>query len=159
MSSIDFAQIEIERAHYDNLFDPITGLANGWMLLIDRLEVALARSVRTGYIVAVFVLDRPRLLSDERIDFGYAVQSLRRQLRSDDTLAKIGDDRLVIVCTDLVDDAEAATFARRIMNDSGVSCSLGVALSGPGDTSSLLLARGVAAAKQAFEDEPRAPVG
>ena len=40
MPSIDYAQIEIERAHYDNLFDPITGLPTGWLLLIDRLEVA-----------------------------------------------------------------------------------------------------------------------
>jgi GGDEF domain-containing protein len=159
MPSIDFAQIEIERAHYDNLFDPISGLPTGWMLLFDRLEMALARSRRTGYVVAVFVLDRPRLLSEERIDFGYAVQSLRRQLRDDDTLAKIGEDRLVIVCADIVDDAEAATFARRIVHDSGVTCSLGVALSSAGDSSSLLLARAVAAATREFEDEPQASVG
>jgi GGDEF domain-containing protein len=159
MSSIDFAQIEIERAHYDNLFDPITGLPTGWMLLFDRIEVALARAERTGSLVAVFVLDRPRLLSEERIDFGYAVRNLRQQLRRDDTLAKIGEDRLAIVVADIVDDAEAATFARRIMNDSGVTCALGVALSSAGDSSSLLLARGVAAATVEFEDEPQASVG
>jgi GGDEF domain-containing protein len=159
MTSIEIAQLGMERGHYENLFDPITGLPTGWMLLIDRLEVALARSQRTGSLVAVFVLDRPRLLSEERIDFGYAVKSLRRQLRSDDTLAKIGDDRLVIMCADIADDAEAAAFARRIMNDSGVSCSLGVALGRAGETSDQVLARGIAAATRDFEQEPHVHVG
>lgn len=159
MASIDLAQVSMERAHYDNLFDPITGLPTGWVLLIDRLEMALARSRRTGSLVAVFVLDRPRLLSDERIDFGYAIQSLRRQLRSDDTLAKIGEDRLVIVCADVVDDAEAAAMALRIVHDSGVTCSLGVALGGASDTSDQVLARGIAAATAEFADEPHAAVG
>jgi GGDEF domain-containing protein len=159
MTSIDLAQLAMERGRYENLFDPVTGLPTGWTILIDRLEVALARTERTGSLVAVFVLDRPRLLSDERIDFGYAVQSLRRQLRSDDTLAKIGDDRLAIVCTDIADDAAAASFALRIVNDSGVTCSLGVALGGSGETSDQLLARGIAAATREFEDEPHASVG
>jgi GGDEF domain-containing protein len=158
MTSIDLAQLGMERAHYNNLFDPVTGLPTGWLLLIDRLEVALARTERTGSLVAVFVLDRPRLLSDQQIDFSYAVRNLRRQLRSDDTLAKIGDDRLVIVCTDIADDAEAATFALRIVNDSGVTCSLGVALGGAGTSSDELLARGIAAAKANLADEPQASV-
>jgi GGDEF domain-containing protein len=152
MTTIDFAQLGIERAHYNNLFDPVTGLPTGWALLIDRMEVALARTRRTGSLVAAFVLDKPRLAHEER--FGGVVQSLRSQLRSDDTLAKIGDDRYVIMCADIADDAEAASLARRIINGSGVICSLGVALSIAGDSSDQLLARAIAAATVELEDEP-----
>jgi GGDEF domain-containing protein len=152
MSSIDYAQVGIERAHYHNLFDPVTGLPTGWTLLIDRLEMALARSRRTGYLVAVFVLDKPRLSTDER--FGGVVHALRMQLRSDDTLARIGDDRLVIMCTDIIDDAQAAILARRIISDARVTCCLGVALGGPADSSDQVLARGIAAATVEFQDEP-----
>ncbi len=152
MSSIDFAQLGIERARYDSLFDTVTGLPNGWALLIDRLEIALARSRRTGSLVAVFVLDTPRLFREERFDG--VVANLRRQLRMDDTLARIGADRLVIVCTDIADDAEAARLARHMIHDAGVICSLGVALSDIDDTSDQLLARGIVAATREIPDEP-----
>jgi GGDEF domain-containing protein len=151
MTTIDLAQVGIERAHYNNLFDPVTGLPTGWTLLIDRLEIALARSRRTGYLVALFVLDKPRLSSEER--FGGVVESLRRQLREDDTLARLGDDRLAILCTDIIDDAEAARLARHIISDVGVTCSLGVALGVPGDTSDTVLARAIGAATTAFAEE------
>jgi GGDEF domain-containing protein len=151
MSSIDFAQIGIERARYDSLFDAVTGLPNGWALLIDRLEVALARCRRTGSLVAVFVLDEPRLFCEGRFDG--VVASLRAQLRIDDTLARIGDHRLVIVCTDIADDAEAARLARHMIHDAGVICSLGVALGGADDSSDELLARGIVAATQEIPHE------
>ncbi len=151
MSSIDFAQLGAERANYANLFDPVTGLPTGWALVFDRLEVALARCHRTGSLVAAFVLDKPRLPSEER--FGGVVRSLREQLRSDDTLARIGQDRLVIVCTDITDDVEAASIARRIINGSGVICSLGVALGGAGDASDELLGRAITAAATRIRDE------
>jgi GGDEF domain-containing protein len=151
VTSIDFAQIGSERANYEHLFDPVTGLPTGWVLLIDRIEVGLARCRRTGSLVAVFVLDRPHL-PEER--FGGVVERIRRQLRSDDTLAKIGPDRLVIVCTDVADDAEAAGLARHIINEAGVICSLGVALGGADDTSADLLFRGVRAATEVILDLP-----
>jgi GGDEF domain-containing protein len=151
MSIIDLAQVGIERAHYNNLFDPVTGLPTGWVLLIDRLEMALARCRRTGNFVALFVLDKPRLSSDAA--FPAVVQALRLQLRGDDTLARIGDDRLAIMCTDVADDSAAAFLARRLINDAGVTCSLGVALGGPGDSSDQLLARGIAAATEEFHDD------
>jgi GGDEF domain-containing protein len=144
MTSIDFAQLGIERAHYDSMFDAVNGLPHGWALLLDRLEVALARSRRTGSLVAVFVLDEPRLFTE--VQFDRVVASLRAQLRVDDTLARIGDRRLVIVCTDVVDDAEAARLARHMIHDAGVICALGVALSNADDSSDQLLARGIVAA-------------
>jgi GGDEF domain-containing protein len=147
MSSVDFAQLGIEWAAYDSLFDRITGLPNGWALLIDRLEVALARSRRTRTLVAVFVLDRPRLFGDEL--FGKVVTNLRAQLRPDDTLARIGPHRLAILCTDINNDDEAAQLVRRILHDSGVICTLGIALSRRPDTSGALLTRAIVAATEA----------
>jgi GGDEF domain-containing protein len=152
MTSIDFAQLGIERAHYDSMFDAVNGLPHGWALLLDRLEVALARCRRTGSLVAVFVLDEPRLFTE--VQFDRVVASLRAQLRADDTLARIGDHRLVIVCTDVADDAEAARLARHLIHDAGVICSLGVALGNADDSSDQLLARGiVAATEDIFVDE------
>jgi GGDEF domain-containing protein len=153
MSSLELVQLAAERTNYNNLFDPVTGLPAGWMLLIDRLEVALARCRRTGLLVAVFVLDNPRVSSDDGFGLVGVVRRLRDQIRSDDTLARIGKDRLVVVCTDVADDAEAACLARHVINDAGVSCSLGVALGGMGESSDGLLERGIRSATAVMADE------
>jgi GGDEF domain-containing protein len=146
MSSIDLAQLGIEWTRYGSLFDEGTGLPTGWGFLFDRLEVALARTRRMGTLVAVFVLDEPRLPTEHR--FEQVVTSLRAQLRAGDTIARIGEHRLAIVCTDIRRDDEAAQLARRMLSDAGVLCMLGVALGDADDTSDQLLARGIVAATQ-----------
>jgi len=145
-STIDLAQLGIEWARYGSLFDEGTGLPTCWGFLFDRMEVALARTRRTGTLVAVFVLDEPRLSGEHR--FEHVVASLHAQLRAGDTIARIGDHRLAIVCTDIRDDDEAAQLVRRMLSDAGVICTLGVVLGDADDTSYQLLARGIIAATQ-----------
>jgi len=146
MTSIDLAQLGIEWTRYGSLFDQATGLPTGWGFLFDRLEVALARSRRTDTLVAIFVLDEPRLYGEHR--FEHVVAALHEQLRDGDTIARIGPHRLVVVCTDIGRDEEAAQLARQMLNDAGVICTLGVALGDADETSDQLLARGIVAATQ-----------
>jgi GGDEF domain-containing protein len=146
MSSIDLAQLGIEWTRYRSLFDECTGLPSGWGFLFDRLEVALARTRRTGTLVAVLVLDQPHLSTEHR--FEHVVESLRAQLRAGDTIARIGEHRLAVVCTDIHRDDEVAQLARQMLSDAGVICTLGVALGDADDTSDQLLARGIQAATQ-----------
>jgi GGDEF domain-containing protein len=146
MTSVELAQLGIEWTRYGSLFDQATGLPTGWGFLFDRLEVALARTRRTGTLVALFVLDEPRLFREHR--FEEVVVSLQAQLRAGDTIARIGDHRLAIVCTDISGDDEAAQLARRMLYDAGVICTLGVALGDADDTSDQLLTRGIVAATE-----------
>jgi GGDEF domain-containing protein len=58
MTSVDMGWLEIERARYEMLLDPLTGLPR-WGLLLDRTAVALARARRSGTTVAIFVIEDP----------------------------------------------------------------------------------------------------
>jgi GGDEF domain-containing protein len=153
MSSVELTQLGIEWTRYGSLFDQATGLPSGWGFLFDRLEVALARTRRTGTLVALFILDEPRLSIEHR--FEDVVSSLRAQLRAGDTIARIGEHRLVIVCTDILRDEEAAQLARQVLADAGVICTLGVVLGGPDDESDQLLARGIAALTPRINSDDR----
>jgi GGDEF domain-containing protein len=143
-TSIDLAQLGIEWTRYTSLFDQATGLPSGWGFLFDRIEVALARSHRTGTRVAVLVLDDARLYGEHRFD--QVVAALQPQLRAGDSICRIGPLRLAVICSDIERDDEVALLARRMLNDAGVICQLGVALDQPGDTGDQLLARGIRAA-------------
>ena len=149
----DLAQLELQRRAYDHLIDRMTGLPK-WGLLIDRTQMALARAARTEMHVAVFVLDQPRL-GDRRhlADPGLVpvVQSLRTRLRPDDTIARIGDLRLAVLCNDVRADADAANIMRRMLVDVGVSCRMGVALGSAGETAEQLLGAALLSATERVE--------
>ncbi len=138
--------------------DPLTGLP-GKVLIHDRIEVALARSTRTGQRVGLLLLD---------LDFFEVVntsvgpdiadrilQSLAERLQSSirpgDTIGRMGEDEFVVLCEhfDRLDDAEQ--FANRLLRvvddpfpidgaEWFVSVSIGIALARPSLTtpSSLL---------------------
>ena len=138
--------------------DPLTGLP-GKVLVHDRIEVALARSTRTGQRVGLLLLD---------LDFFEVVntsvgpdiadrilQSLAERLQSSirpgDTIGRLGEDEFVVLCEhfDRLDDAEQ--FANRLLRvvddpfpidgaEWFVSVSIGIALARPSLTtpSSLL---------------------
>jgi diguanylate cyclase (GGDEF)-like protein/PAS domain S-box-containing protein len=98
-------QRQLDRiAHYDSL----TSLPNR-VLLVERLQQAMARSQRQGRSLAVVYidLDNFRAVNDRHghmvgddLLIGIA-QRLREELRDGDILARIGSDEFVMVLTDL----------------------------------------------------------
>ncbi|MDQ6617641.1 MAG: PAS domain S-box protein, partial [Actinomycetota bacterium] len=147
-----------ERLTFLALHDPLTGLANR-RLLLDRLSLALARTARTGRMVAVLYLDLDRF-KGVNDSWGHdqgdqllrlAADRLQQLVRDSDTLARLGGDEFVLVADDLVGPAEALAIARRIeesLNEPfdlpgaglvAISASVGVALAtGDADPKTLL---------------------
>lgn len=93
-----------ERLTYAALHDPLTGLPNR-ALLMDRLELAVARAERSDHDIAVLYcdLDGFRHINDTA---GHAAgdavlvetaDRLQHALREHDTVARIGGDEFVIV--------------------------------------------------------------
>jgi diguanylate cyclase (GGDEF)-like protein/PAS domain S-box-containing protein len=110
-----------DRMRHDALHDPLTGLANR-TLLRDRLELALARSVREDLPTGVlFVdLDEFKAINDR---FGHAAgdallseiaDRLRHAVRPADTVARVGGDEFVVVCED-IDQETALALGRRLV--------------------------------------------
>ncbi|MGB9031913.1 MAG: EAL domain-containing protein [Acidobacteriaceae bacterium] len=106
----------LHQAHHDML----TGLPNR-LLLLDRMEQALASAARRGKKAAVMCmdLDRFKQINDT---YGHAVgdlclkhvaERLKSRLRAEDTVARSGGEEFTIVVGDLV-SAEDAT---RIVDD------------------------------------------
>ena len=102
------------------LHDPLTGLANRTVLL-DRLEHAQSRCVRSGGSVAVLFLDLDRFkvvndsLGHEAGDelLVAVAQRLHRELRAGDTAARFGGDEFVVLCEDVSGPHEALMLAER----------------------------------------------
>ncbi|MCK7595553.1 diguanylate cyclase domain-containing protein [Pseudomarimonas salicorniae] len=102
-------------------FDALTGLPNR-SLLIDRVEVAIARAERHGHQLALLFVDLDgfKQINDER---GHAAgdrllqetaHRLQRAVRSCDTVARIGGDEFVILIEDLVEPQGAQHVADSI---------------------------------------------
>jgi diguanylate cyclase (GGDEF)-like protein/PAS domain S-box-containing protein len=121
-----FEDITARKAAEDELarramHDGLTGLPNR-DLLLDRLGVALARTVRgTGLAVMFLDLDGFKQVNDE---FGHdagdhvlieAVHRFQEALRASDTLARQGGDEFVILCEDVVDPGAAVAMAERLV--------------------------------------------
>lgn len=138
------------------LHDPVTGLPNR-MLLLDRLEHALAAAVRdTGVAVVHLHLDGFRGINEA---FGAEVgdqvlvttaERLQATLRPGDTVARTGGDEFVACCSDVGDAARATGLTARLVEVFAapmlvgehllvVGVSAGVALSGSNETSVSLL--------------------
>lgn len=100
--------------------DPLTGLPNR-ALYMDRLSLALKRTVRTGEPVAVLFLDLDGFkrvndtlghdAGDELLKL--AADRIRSSVRPADTVARLGGDEFTIVL-DGADDRAAAIVARRL---------------------------------------------
>jgi diguanylate cyclase (GGDEF)-like protein/PAS domain S-box-containing protein len=104
------------------LHDPLTGLPNR-SLLLDRIEVALARSARVGKAVAVLFLDldRFKLINDSRghragdVVLRAVAERLRAAVRPSDTVGRLGGDEFVVVCEDAVAVWEATVLGERLL--------------------------------------------
>jgi diguanylate cyclase (GGDEF)-like protein/PAS domain S-box-containing protein len=112
---------EDERARWDAVHDPLTGLANR-VLLRDRLRHALARAARgAGPAAVLFVdLDGFKQVNDQH---GHGIgdevlAALARRLagavRPGDTVARFGGDEFVGVCEE-IDEAGALRVAERML--------------------------------------------
>jgi diguanylate cyclase (GGDEF)-like protein/PAS domain S-box-containing protein len=115
------------RRSADELFhravhDPLTGLANR-VLLIDRLEHALARADRQERRLGVLYVDLDgfKAVNDT---WHHAVgdqvlrnvaERLTRAVRPEDTVARFGGDEFVVLCEDLTDAADSVRVAERIL--------------------------------------------
>jgi diguanylate cyclase (GGDEF)-like protein/PAS domain S-box-containing protein len=126
--------------------DPLTGLPNR-LLLADRMRQALLLCARLGAPLAVCYvdLDRFKEINDELgHDAGDRVlrlvaERLRRHVRANDTLSRVGGDEFVLVLAPLERDGECEAIVDRILAAVGepiplaggasatVSASIGVA--------------------------------
>jgi diguanylate cyclase (GGDEF)-like protein len=129
------------------LQDPLTGLPNR-VLFLDRLNVALDRSRRTGLAPAVMFLDVDafKAVNDS---LGHAagdrlLRELSRRfgelLRPMDTVARLGGDEFTFLFEGLSGDGEAVVIARRIAE----AAAKPVALSGGDREISVAVSIGVA---------------
>lgn len=132
-----------ERSHYEQLFDPATGLPT-WALLIDRIDMALARAQRTNRQLAVFVIDTPRPLDGSLHDVVTFARGLRSKLRPDDTVARTGSETFIVICNEIERGEDVVGIARRLVGELGVSCGLGAALSDMGESADQLMLRATA---------------
>jgi diguanylate cyclase (GGDEF)-like protein/PAS domain S-box-containing protein len=116
-------RMEAEAALSHNaLHDALTGLPNR-SLLLDRIEVALARSARAGKRVAVLFLDldRFKLINDTRghaagdVVLRAVADRLRSAVRPSDTVGRLGGDEFVVICEEATGVWEATLLGERLM--------------------------------------------
>jgi len=112
-----------ERVQYLAYYDALTGLPNR-ALLQDRLSNALASARRRKDKVALLFLDLDRF-KDINDSLGHTVgdlflqevaERLKKWVREQDTVARVGGDEFVIVLTAAKDGADAAVAAERLMH-------------------------------------------
>ena len=114
-------ELQLEKlAHYD----PLTGLPNR-ALLSDRLQLAMAQSIRRKLHIAICYLDLDgfKQVNDQ---YGHhtgdqlliaLTQRMSQMLREADTLARIGGDEFVAILPDLSDFNASLVIAERLINE------------------------------------------
>jgi diguanylate cyclase (GGDEF)-like protein/PAS domain S-box-containing protein len=135
------------------LHDPLTGLANR-RLLFDRLDLAQARSSRSGSALGIVFMDLDDFKTVNDVhghDAGDEVlikvsARLRSSVRGTDTLARFGGDEFMVICEDVAGPRDITEVAVR----------LGAAVSVPMEvrdtTLSLTMSIGLAFARDARID-------
>ena len=93
--------------------------------------------------VAVCVLDDVQADTDATPTVGHFVAQLRGNLRSDDTIGRIGDRTFVVVCNNIGREKDAGMVAQRLLENVDVECRVGVVLGRGGDDASTLLTTAV----------------
>jgi len=133
------------RRQYDGLFDGLTRLP-GWVLLLDRTNIALARSRRRDLRVGLIIFDDVRGVATISPDFATFVSLLCKRVRSDDTVARIAGCTFAVVLNDISDRNMASRIAQRLIWDAAITCRLGIAFDEPTDDAAALIDRALQAA-------------
>ncbi len=142
---------------YRAFHDPLTQLANR-SLFADRIEHAIARSLRSAHSIGVVVLDLDgfKTINDS---LGHtagdqllvaAAQRLQNQLRPGDTAARLGGDEFAVLLEDVTELEEVEALADRLLDvfrspfavagkQLIVTSSLGVTLNRPGESAEELV--------------------
>ena len=163
-------RLENDLAHQAT-HDSLTGLPNR-VLLLDHLELALARAQRDSRLVALLFLDLDRFkqvndtqghdAGDELL--AQAARRISRVVRPSDTVARLGGDEFVILCDDVEDEAHAVAVAHRVAAaiearpfvlgdvEMPVTASIGIALSVGGEAHPEALLRDADAAMYRAKD-------
>jgi GGDEF domain-containing protein len=91
-----------DEQRYRALFDPETELPT-WVLLRDRLEVALGRARRTNSQVLVVWFELHSSLAERPTTvIRTLTHAMQSALRPDDTLARVDDYEIVALCNDIL---------------------------------------------------------
>ncbi len=143
-------RFEADLAHQAT-HDSLTGLPNR-ALLLDHLELELARAEREQRLVALLFLDLDRFkqvndnlghdAGDELL--AQAARRISAVVRPADTVARMGGDEFVILCGDVEDEDHATAVAQRVAAaiehhpfdiggaELAITSSIGIALSSGG---------------------------
>ncbi|MCK5881778.1 MAG: GGDEF domain-containing protein, partial [Sinobacterium sp.] len=142
---------EQKKFEYLALHDPLTGLANR-QLFNETLDAALARADRDEYSSALLMLDLDHFkpindLHGHQVGdaiLQHVAESLRKAIRGSDLAARLGGDEFAVIL-ERVKHSDIALVADKILTTvnttlqfsiSGgveVTCSIGVAISKPGE--------------------------
>jgi GGDEF domain-containing protein len=132
---------EFDRRQGGALRDPGTALPLT-ALLIDRVAVAILRARKSNRCIAVLVLSNIRsCTATSTVDLESLARELQRRVRLGDTVARVGDSALVIVCDGIDGDDEARRIARRMTDGTGIVCRIGITFSGAQHDPELVVAR------------------
>jgi diguanylate cyclase (GGDEF)-like protein len=162
----------VELSRHAALHDPLTGLANR-SLILDHLQLALARTDRrTGLVAVVFVdLDGFKRINDT---LGHVAgdellvrvaERLHSAVRPTDTLGRWGGDEFIVVCEDLERASDAPAIVGRVAaafeapfavagTELHVAASIGVAVSAGADQPATLIHAADSAMYQAKRAQP-----
>lgn len=104
-------------------FDPLTGLANRF-LLVDRFQLAIEHSKRSGkqFVVMMVDLNKFKLINDT---YGHAAgdsvlvtvaQRLLSVVRSSDTVARLGGDEFALIIESLTERDQIAALGQKLID-------------------------------------------
>lgn len=121
----DITERKLAKEHLEYLanFDTLTGLPNR-RLFFDRLGQALLNAKRQKHLVGLLYLDLDRF-KEVNDSFGHSVGDqllketatrLTHSLRLSDSAARMGGDEFTVILTKIVEPADAAIVAGRIVN-------------------------------------------
>ena len=103
--------------------DSLTGLPNR-MMLLNHLDISLARARRHDRSIALLFCDFDRLKSINDL-YGHdagdrllcqAAERIRTAMRPSDMVARIGGDEFVVLCDDLEAEGDVRVIARRLLD-------------------------------------------